>query len=108
MLPFNQYLKRIDQRFWINNYIASFIIFMLNNFDHSSSFILYPVSILLLLYILEEKNSTRTDTSFLGFYPLQKGFTKLAVVAILNYVLWYVSGLVFLVALTYVLWKEYH
>ncbi|MGF3065879.1 hypothetical protein [Facklamia sp. P12950] len=108
MIPLNIYVQSVEKNFWIYNFVASFIYFAINGFDALSNFILFPLAIMLIIYILKERLRSTTDTQFLGFYPLGKDFGKLVIASIMNYVIWQVSGLLFFVALVYLLWKEYH
>ncbi|MGX7108036.1 hypothetical protein [Facklamia miroungae] len=108
MIPLNVYVQRLDKNFWIYNFFASFSYFAINGFDDIRNFILFPIAIMLVIYILKERLQTTADTQYLGFYPLSKDFGKLIIAAIMNYVIWHFSGVLFLIALVYVMWKEYH
>lgn len=102
------YFQRLSQTFWVNNYLASLVYFILFGQDEWSQLVLYPI-VVALIHITNQYLNQPWIYRHVGFQAVSKKDWQLLLINfLLNIVVWNMPGVLILVCLLFVGVREYN
>lgn len=100
------YIKNLDQRFWINQALASVIIFILTGANNPFNLIVFPVAIALLLFISTFYLDLAAWQKYIGFSTEREDTMDLIITILASFILWQVTSFILLFSLLFIWLKD--
>lgn len=102
-----QKLNQAPRNFWIYNYLASLLFFLVRDNFSVANLFLFPIALILAEYLIQTFSMEKGFLQYLGFYPLvTDDLPRLIITLIVSFILWQFSFWLVVLGLIFIFLKE--
>lgn len=104
---FKAYLFSMNQEFWLYNYGASVLFYLLGS-RHMLILLLFPVALVMLQFLMDNyfHNAPVEFREYLGFYPFKQDVKWIIITLLASFIIRELSGLIVVAGLIYIWYIE--
>lgn len=107
METLKQKLSQAPKNFWIYNYMASLLFFLIRDNFSVPNLFLFPIALIIAEYLIKTFSMEKGLLQYLGFYPLAKDdLPRLLITLIVSFILWNTSFWLVALGLIFIILKE--
>ena len=95
-------LLTMPRDFWIYNYAASLVYFIIDNEWSIISLLLFPLALIIVEYLIKNFSNEQEFVKYFGFFPfITNDIVHLIIALVLNYIVWQVSFWLVLISIIF-------